>query len=305
MSLKILIVGAGGVGGYFGAHLAKIGADVTFLLRGERAESVRLNGLSVSTPDGDFLVQSNVVLRDELQPDFDLVILAPKAYDLDSVLDSLEPVRHSKAVFLPFLNGLSHIKKIEAWCSADQVMGGMANIVATLTSGGLIKRMTDRHILTFGHRLPSHEQLARQFFQVCQLADFDSVYSEDIESSMWGKWAFLATLAGISTLFGVALGDVVVTPYGKSVIVGLYDEACSIAAENKFPISEQTRSQALDLLTQNNSALTASMMRDLHQGYRTEHEHILGDLIRSGTKESVKYPFLMMAYTNMLIRAKT
>lgn len=188
--MKILIVGAGGVGGYFGAHLSKVGVDVTFLLRGKRYEAVKANGLSVSTPDGSFTVRPKVVLKNKLQPDFDLVILAPKAYDLDSVLESLEPIRHSRAVFLPFLNGLSHIKKIQDWSTADHVMGGMANIVATLTPEGVIKRMTDRHILTFGHRFPSHEKLARQFFDLCQSADFDSVYSEDIESSMWGSGLF-------------------------------------------------------------------------------------------------------------------
>lgn len=302
--MKILIVGAGGVGGYFGAHLSRAGADVTFLLRGERLEAIRLNGLSVNAPNDDFVVHPKVISKDELRPDFDLVILAPKAYDLDSVLGSLDLLKNSKAVFLPFLNGLSHIKRIEDWSSADQVMGGMANIVATLTPEGVVKRMTDRHILTFGHRSSSHEKLARQFFDLCKRADFDSVYSEDIESSMWGKWAFLATLAGVSTLFGVALRDVVITPYGKSVILGMYDEACLIAAENKFPIPEKTQIQALELLTENNSRLTGSMMRDLHQGYRTEHEHILGDLIRSGIKESMNYPFLMTAYTNMLVRAK-
>lgn len=300
--MKILIVGAGGVGGYFGAHLLKTGADVTFLLRGKRYEAIKKNGLTVITPEESFVVQPKIALSEELKPEYDLIILSPKAYDLDSALSSIEKAS-SRGVFLPLLNGRRHIHKLDTLYGSDRVMGGLANIVATITPNGEVARMTDRHILTIGHRAGTHEKVAREFFRLCDLSKFDSVYSEDIEQALWNKWTFLATLAGLSTLFETSIGEILQAPDGGRVILGMYSEVCSVAAENQHPIPPQAQSQALELLTQPGSTLTASMMRDLKQGFQTEHDHILGDLLDL-SKSKITKPYLTVAYVNMLIRSK-
>ena len=300
--MKILIVGAGGVGGYFGAQLLRAGADVTFLLRGKRHEAIKKNGLVVANPKERFTVYPKIVLSEELRPEYDLIILSPKAYDLDGALKSIEGAS-SKGILLPFLNGMSHINKLDARYGSDRVMGGVANIVATIAPNGEVQSMSDRHILTIGHRSGAHEMVSREFFKLCERAKFDSVYSENIEQALWNKWAFLATLAGLSTLFETSIGEILEAPDGGGVIVGMYSEACSVAAENQHPISPQIQSQALELLTKQGSTLTASMMRDLKQGFRTEHDHILGDLLDM-SKSKITKPYLTAAYVNMLIRSK-
>lgn len=300
--MKILIVGAGGVGGYFGAQLLRAGADVTFLLRGKRYEAIKKNGLGVINPMERFTVHPKIALSEELRPEYDLIILSPKAYDLDSALKAIEGAS-SAGIILPLLNGRNHINKLDSLFGSDRIMGGLVNIVATITPNGEVESMTDRHILTMGHRSAVHEKVAKEFFELCRCSKFDCVYSENIEQALWNKWTFLATLAGISTLFEASIGEILKTPDGGRVIAGMYAEACSIATENQYSISSQAQSQALELLTQQGSTLTASMMRDLKQGFRTEHDHILGNLLHVSSS-NISKPFLTAAYVNMLIRSK-
>lgn len=300
--MKILIVGAGGVGGYFGAQLFRAGADITFLLRGKRHSAIKEAGLHVITPDEKFVVYPPVALSEELKPEYDLIILSPKAYDLDGAIDSIKGAS-TKGVFLPLLNGMSHMKKLGAIFGSDRIMGGLANIVATITINGEVQRITDRHILTIGHRCNAQEAVAREFLELCKSSKFDVIYSENIEQSLWNKWTFLATLAGLTTLFQASIGEILETSAGDRVVAGMYGEACAVAAENEHPIPSQAKEQAIQILTERGSVLTASMLRDLKQEFQTEHEHILGDLLRMADPKIAR-PYLTAAYANMLIRAK-
>jgi 2-dehydropantoate 2-reductase len=206
-------------------------------------------------------------------------------------------------MLLPLLNGMSHIKKLDTIFGSDRVMGGLANIVATITPNGDVQRITDRHILTIGHRGSTQKAITREFLGLCECSEFNVVYSENIEQSLWNKWTFLATLAALTTLFESNIGEILEATNGGEIIAGMYEEACAVADENEHPIPSEAKVQALKLLTEKGSVLTASMMRDLQQGFRTEHEHILGDLLEMGNSKMAR-PLLAAAYVNMLIRAR-
>ena len=301
--MKILIIGAGGVGGYFGAALIQSGADVSFLLRGKRYDSIKENGLTIETAMESYTVFPKVVAAAELKPIYDLIILTPKAYDLDGVLESLTN-GIARGVFLPLLNGMSHYHQLDELFGVNRVMGGTANIVSTITEQGSVMRLTDMQLLTIGHRSTSHELLARDFFQLCQSALFDSTYSENINQGIWDKWIFLSSLAALTTVFRASIGGIVAAPYGKELVLSVLSEACDIASRSGFPIDPLVQKKAFINLTKVDSPLTASMLRDFQAGARTEHKHILGDLILAGVKAGVKCDLLKMTFANLCINSK-
>ncbi len=300
--MKILILGAGGVGGYFGAHLIRIGADITYLVRSKRKALIDTNGLRIETPQGDFVVQPQTVTADALKPEYDLIILAPKSYDLDDALQSLKGAL-GKGTVLPFLNGLNHLEKLDAMLGKRRVMGGVAHIAATMTPEGSVRQLTDMHRLTVGARDPAHEELAHAFIELCKQAPFDSAMASDIDQVLWDKWVFLATLAGMTTLCRGSVGEIVATPHGKAMTIQMYEECCQVARASGHPIGKDASVKALEMLTASGSTFTASMLRDLLDGQRTEHDHILGAMIDTGQRVESHTPLMQLAHTHMLVEA--
>ncbi|MBY0467375.1 MAG: 2-dehydropantoate 2-reductase [Burkholderiaceae bacterium] len=300
--MKILILGAGGIGGYFGAHLIRAGADITYLVRSKRKALIDAQGLRVEAQQGAFVVRPRTVTAEDIQPDYDLIILAPKSYDMDDALRSLKGAL-GRGIVLPFLNGLDHLDKLDALLGKERVMGGVAHIAATITPEGAIRQLTAMHRLTVGARHPSHQKLASEFIELCKKAPFDSALADDIEQVLWDKWVFLATLAGMTTLCRGSVGDIVATPHGKETTVQMYEECCRVARASGHPISAEASVKALEMLTASGSTFTASMLRDLLDGQQTEHDHILGAMIRRGQSLAYPTPLLGVAHTNMAIQA--
>lgn len=298
--MKILILGAGGIGGYFGARLLQTGTDVTFLVREKRQQLIARTGLQIETPKGNFSVQPRTVTAATVKPDYDLIVLAPKAYDLDDALASLAGA-DSRGVLLPFLNGLDHMAVLDAKYGRARVLGGVAHIVATLTESGAVRQLTDMHKLSVGPRDAAHEALARDFMAACQKANFDSLYSDNIEQVLWDKWVFLATLAGMTTVNQGSVGEILATPHGLGLMRQMYAEGCAVAQASGHPIAPATAEGALRMLS-TPSALTASMLRDLQGGQRTEHEHILGALARRGLDAGLPMDLLRLAHTHLAVR---
>lgn len=300
--MRILILGAGGVGGYFGAHLLRSGADVTFLVRERRKALIEANGLQIETPRGAFSVHPKLVCANEVKPEYDLIILAPKSYDLDDALRSLDGAS-GHGVVLPFLNGLDHLDALDQRFGRAAVMGGVAHIAATITESGAIRQLNDIHSLTVGPRHPDQAELARAFVDLCQAAEFDGIYAEDIEQVLWDKWVFLATLAGMTTVCRGSVGEIVATPHGEALTRQMYDACCEVARLSGYPNGAAARERALTLLTTQGSAFTASMLRDLQAGQATEHEHVLGAMSRRGMALGLPMDLLRLAHTHLAVQA--
>ncbi|UCV05562.1 ketopantoate reductase family protein [Dechloromonas denitrificans] len=300
--MKILILGAGGIGGYFGAQLLRSGADVTFLLRDKRQALIASEGLRIETPHGNFTVQPPTVTAASVTPIYDLIILAPKSYDLDDALASLENAR-GKAVVLPFLNGIEHLAALDRKFGRAAVMGGVAHIAATITDSGAVRQLNDIHSLTVGPRDPAHVELAKEFIALCGKAPFDSVYAENIEQALWDKWVFLAALAGMTTLCRGSVGEILATPYGEGLIRQMYDECCAVARLSGYPTGEAATARALGMLIAPGSPFTASMLRDLLAGQRTEYQHILGAMAERGIALGLPMDLMRLAHTHLAVQA--
>lgn len=300
--MKILILGAGGVGGYFGAHLLRSGADVTFLVRERRKALIEANGLQIETPRGAFSVRPKLVCASEVKPEYDLIILAPKSYDLDDALRSLEPAS-GHGVVLPFLNGMDHLEKLDRQFGRAAVMGGVAHVAATITESGAIRQLNDIHSLTVGPRHPAQAELARQFVALCQQTEFNGVYSDEIEQMLWDKWVFLATLAGMTTVCRGTVGEIVATSHGEALTRQMYEACCEVARLSGYPTGEAARERALGLLIKPGSDFTASMLRDLLAGQATEHEHVLDAMCRRGMALGLSMDLLRLAHTHLAVQA--
>jgi len=300
---KLLFLGAGGVGGYFGARLIEAGVDVSFLVRPARASLLAAQGLRIASPHGDLKLQVRCVTRDTVTPDYDLVLLAPKAYDLADALDAITPAMGPQTFVLPLLNGLAHVDVLDARFGADRVIGGVAHIVATLAADGSIQQLNPIHTLTVGGRNAATQQAAAEFITLCGPAKFDAALSTDIISALWDKWAFLATLAAATTLTQGSIGQVMDTTHGESLLRRIYAEGLAVAQCSGALISEAAQSRGLGRLTQRGSSLTASMLRDLQAGMRTEHDHVLGDLVRRAQQHAVDTPLLAMAHCHLQLAA--
>ena len=302
--MKILILGAGGVGGYYGARLIEAGADITFLVREKRLQSLRANGLQVESPHGDLSLQVKAVTAQTVTPEYDLIVLAPKAYDLDAALASIGNAVGDKAVLLPFLNGVTHMGKLDERYGRARVIGGVAHIAAMLSDSGVVRQLTKLHSLTVGHRHEAHEALARDFFALCEIAKFDSSYSENVEQVLWNKWTFLATLAGATTLFRGSVGKIAAAANGDRLVRRMYAECLTVADTSRFAVSADEQRKALRTLTEPGSPFTASMLRDLLSGQRTEHEHILGEMVRMAKAKELDVPLVSAAFCHMEVEAQ-
>ncbi len=300
--MRILIVGAGATGGYFGGRLAEAGRDVTFLVRPRRAEQLAADGLVIKSPHGDFTLRSPpTVLSEGITAPFDLILLSCKAYDLESAIASFAPAVGTQTAILPVLNGMRHLDALDARFTRQNVLGGQCVIAATLDEQGTIRHLNDAHSLTYGDRDGGMSARMSRIAQSMAGARFESRPSEQIVQEMWEKWTGLATLASATCLMRASIGDILSARYGKEVLAGLLAECSAIAGANGRAPRPTFMERMQGMLAQQGSTLTASMLRDIERDGPTEADHIIGDLLARRTSPGAQAvpSLLQIAYAHL------
>ncbi len=297
--MKTLVLGAGGVGGYFGGRMVEAGADVTFLVRPKRAGILARDGLRIASPHGNAKLKVKCVTQEAVKPEYDVVMFTAKAYDLPSAMDAIAPAMAGKALALPFLNGMAHLQALDARFGRDKVMGGVAYIAATLAPDGEVRHLNDTHRIVFGPRATAQKAGCDALSAALAGVRFDWKQLEDIEQAMWDKWVLLATLAGMTCLMRAPVGDYMATGAGEKLVLALLAENAAVARAAGFPTGEAALSNYRGILTQKGSSFAASMMRDVEAGGATEGEHILGALLALAAKHGVATPLLEVAATHL------
>jgi 2-dehydropantoate 2-reductase len=296
--VRILIVGAGAIGGYFGARLMAAGRDVTFLVRERRAEQLRRDGLKVMSPLGDLnLPIPALTSAATLKGHYGLVILSSKSYDLEASIGDFAAGVGPASRILPLLNGLRHLDVLDARFGAPRVLGGLARISSTLAADGRIHQLGTFNALAFGPRVPGPEGNIEDVADTLRVSGFDAHLSADILHEMWEKWVFIAAAAATTSLMRAAVGDIVAAD-AQQIPLGLLQECSAIAAANGFAPREAAMSTGRLVLTAPGSAFTASMLRDIEQGGRIESDHIVGDLLKRAPA-AVAAPLLSTAYAHL------
>jgi 2-dehydropantoate 2-reductase len=299
--MKILVLGAGAVGGYFGGRLAQAGADVTFLVRPQRAALLAKSGLRISSKaGGDFSLAPTCVVADAVKPVYDIVLFTAKAYDLPSAMDAISPaMAGGKGHVLPLLNGMSHLELLDKRFGREHVLGGVAYIASTLAPDGEIRHLNEFHRVAFGPRHVSHRPTCAAFAAAAASAKSEFKLTDTIEQALWDKWVLLATMAGITCLMRAMVGDIVATGSGEKITLALLGEHVSVATAEGFPASEAVLQNYRGMLTKKGSVFSASMLRDIESGGQAEGDHILGAMLALARKHGLATPVLEIAATHL------
>jgi 2-dehydropantoate 2-reductase len=280
--MRVLILGAGALGGYFGGRFHQAGLDPCFLVRPARAAQLARDGLVISSPMGDYRAPVRTVQAEDLRPGWDVVLLTCKAYDLASAIETIRPAVDQQTAIIPVLNGPAHIAALQSAFGADRVLGGLAKIQASLAADGAIRHLNDWRWLTFGETAggmsPRVEAIAAAFGKAPGMV---ATAVPDIMAQMWEKLVHLGTSAVCTVLMRANVGEIARSPGGIAFMHGVLEANAAIAAAQGFPVSDAFMKQYRGVFGDVASAYTASMLRDLEAGGRIEADHILGFLLEA------------------------
>jgi 2-dehydropantoate 2-reductase len=298
--MRILVVGAGAIGGYFGGRLLQAGCDVTFLVRPKRAAELADAGLVIKSPNGDVTLKNPpTVQADKLNQKFDVVLLSCKAFDLEDAIKSFAPVVGPQTAVIPLLNGMLHLDVLDKKFGRERVLGGLCAIAVTLNDKREVVQLAPTQSLNFGERVGKMSDRVRAIAEVFASGKFGSVASEHIIQEMWEKWVFLASLAASTCLMRTSIGNILAAPGGKDFILGILDECSAVATAEGHAPSGPFFERVRGMLTTEGSQMTASMFRDIKAGAPVEADHVIGDLIARGDASKVPVPKLRTAYTHL------
>jgi 2-dehydropantoate 2-reductase len=298
--MRILVVGAGAIGGYFGGRMLQAGRDVTFLVRPRRAAELANAGLVIKSPGGDVtLPNPPTVQADKLSEKYDVVLLSCKAFDLNDAIKSFAPAVGPQTSIIPLLNGMLHLDVLDGKFGPERVLGGLCAIAATLNEHREVVQLAPMQSLNFGERGGGSSDRVRAVAEVMASGKFGSAASEHIIQDMWEKWVFLASLAAATCLMRTSVGNILAAPGGKDFMLGMLDECSAVATAEGYAPSGPFFERVRGMLTAEGSQITASMFRDIKAGAPVEADHVIGDLIKRGDAGKVPVPRLRTAYTHL------
>jgi 2-dehydropantoate 2-reductase len=299
--MRLLVVGAGSTGGYFGGRLAQAGRDVTFLVRPKRAAQLQATGLQIRSPHGDLTLAPKLVTAGTLAGPFDAILLTVKAYALEAALDDLAPAVGPRTMILPVLNGMRHIDVLTSRFGKQTVLGGVCKIASTLDAEGRILQLAPFHELGYGEMDGSSSPRIAELDAFLRNAGFDAKLTATIEREMWEKWILLSSLGGITCLMRGNIGEIEAAPGGTNFILQFIDEVVTVVKTVGKPPAENVVAFIKSFLTTKGSPQTSSMYRDLQGGNKIEADQIIGDLLARAQRANIATPLLAAAYTNLSV----
>ncbi len=297
--MRLLVVGAGSTGGYYGGRLAHAGRDVTFLVRPARAAQLEAKGLQIVSPYGDVSLKPKLVTAGKIGGHFDAILVTVKAFALEAALDDIAPAIGPNTMIVPVLNGMRHVDALLARFGKAAFVGGLCSIVTQLDREGRIVHVSKFHNLVYGEMDGTQSRRIEELDAFMRNAGFDARLSPVIELEMWEKWTMLASLAGVTCLMRGTIGEIVAAPGGSDFINRFLDEVVAVVSAAGLAPREQFVADTRTMLTAPGSAFTASMFRDMQARGRIEADQIIGDLLERGTKAGVHTPLLSLTNTHL------
>ena len=300
--MKILVLGAGALGGYYGARLLEAGVEVTFLVRQHRAAQLQEGRLVVQSPLGNVERTVNTIAREQVTPDYDLVLLTCKTYDLDHAITAIAPAVGERTGILPLLNGVATYDILDQHFGTGRVLGGVAYIATMLAPSGHVRHLSPGDTLLIGPRAEATTALAASFYEVVSHTPGTRLLSEDIAQALWEKWVMIAAGAAMTCVMRGPIGTILTTQDGRALMTQAMDECAAVARLSGHALRPAAVHTMHDTLLDAASPWAASMMRDIdHQAPRLEADHIVGDMIRRAQRFGVDVPLMRVAYAHLQV----
>ena len=294
--MKILVLGAGAIGGYFGGRLAQAGQDVSFLVRPTRLASLREHGLRIESDAGNYSGQVKAITVQDIDPSYDLAILTCKAYDLPSAIEDIRPFLKSAAAILPLLNGLAHLPVLNQAFGTSRVLGGLAKIAVTLNPDGVIKHLNDWCYITYGEQDGQTSERVSELKAAFDQTSVLATISPNVMQSMWEKIVHLSTLAGLTCLMRANVGEIARTQEGAALMLEFLQSNIGIATAEGYAPSENFLVDYRKLFSDAQSNYTASMLRDIERKGPTEAQHVLGFMLEKARHHGIDDRLHRIAY---------
>jgi 2-dehydropantoate 2-reductase len=299
--MRILVVGAGSTGGYFGGRLAQAGRDVTFLVRPERAAYLRKKGLQIISPNGDVTLTPRLVTAGEIDAPYDAILLTVKAFSLEAALEDFAPAVGRQTMILPVLNGMKHVDILMGRFGEQAVLGCVCKVATMVDEEGRIVQLAKFQELAYGEMKGVASARTEELDAFMRGAGFDAKLSSTIEREMWEKWVLLATLGGVTCLMRGSIGEIMAAPGGEEFVLSCFKEVVSVVSAVGHPPTESFLESTKLALTTKGSPLTSSMYRDLQGAREIESDQIIGDLLVRARSTRVATPFLSLANTLLAV----
>ncbi|WP_423801092.1 ketopantoate reductase family protein [Neobacillus sp. SAB-20_R2A] len=299
--MRILVVGAGAVGGYFGGRLQEKGVDVTFLVREGRKKQLDQTGLVIDSVHGSVTLTPKLILSGEEADAFDLILLSTKAYHLQGAIDSFQQYVNEKTAILPLLNGISHIEQLAAEFGQERIIGGLCFIETTLDEEGRIIQTSPRHDIVFGELTGEKTERILKIEEAFSGTRSGYRLSDNINQDLWNKYLFITMMSGITTLMRAPIGPIREMPSGRATIEKLSQEIISVMNKIGAPLPEDIAALQLNQIDSLGYAMKSSMQRDMEKQLSVEADHLHGYLLTIARKEQIPVPVLEAVYANLKV----
>ena len=289
--MKILVMGSGGVGGYFGARLALAGADVTFVARGAHLAAMRAQGLTLETPDGPVHAANIKVVErasDAAAPDF--VLLAVKLWDTDSAIEQIRPIVGSHTTVISLQNGVLKEATLARAFAREQLMGGVVYVATRIARPGVIQQTGPMQRMQFGEYDGKRSARTEALLQACLKGGINAEIADDIVRVLWEKYVFLAALSAATTAMRKPIGPIRSHPQTRAFFLDLMREVVAVGRAHGVQLPADYAEQRLRLADDVDPGMTSSMHHDLDHGNRLEVRWLSGGVVELGAQVGVATP---------------
>ena len=302
--MKIVVMGSGGVGGYFGARLAANGADVTFIARGEHLAAMRRDGLKVLSANGDLTVKLVKATDDPASVGHaDLVMIAVKLWSTADAARTIAPTMGPNSAVVSWQNGVVAEDILIKLYGKERVIGGVSNIAALIEAPGVIRHNGTMARLIFAELNGKPSKRIDAFAALCKQANIDHVVSDDIDRAIWQKFIFLASFSGMTCATRLSIGPIRTDPETRAMLKAALGEVVAIGRAKGVSLPDDQVEQSLTWADNLPPSMIASMLGDLNRGNRLELPWLSGNVVKLGEELGVATPIHKFIFTVLKLHA--
>lgn len=288
--MKVVIIGAGGVGGYFGGKLAKADIDTSFIVRGDTLINIKNNGLKVKSIIEDFHVYPHVTDDYGIIKNADLILLCVKSWQIEAIAQKIKPLLEPDTSILPLQNGADNAERLANILPSDQILAGLCRIVSKIESPGIIDHFSYEPEIVFAEMDSSKSQRVVRIKAVFDKANFKNRISENIQRDIWIKFLFISSISAAGALTRSVLGVMRKDPFIREMLINTAKEIIKVAQKLKIDINESDREKCFDLIDTLDYNTTMSLQRDMMQGRPSELDNFNGFIVKKGDELNIGTP---------------